>query len=59
MQQGLSRRKFLPFRSLQNKILMISLILVLPTVAILVYFNVYTEAIRNQVAYSNKNLLSL
>ncbi|WP_309119165.1 histidine kinase [Paenibacillus sp.] len=48
------------FSSLQQKILSVFVILVLPLITLLVYYNVYTiEVIRNQVAYSNKNLLSL
>ncbi|CAM4014047.1 histidine kinase [Paenibacillus alkaliterrae] len=52
------RRKW--FGSLRSKILSVFVLFILPLISLLIYYNFYsTEVIRNQVALSNKNLLSL
>lgn len=53
-------RKLKVFKSLQNQILFVFLILILPSSIMLIYYNFYAiEVIRNQVAHSNENLLNL
>ncbi|SDD02673.1 two-component system, sensor histidine kinase YesM [Paenibacillus sp. UNCCL117] len=48
------------FKSLQNKILFVFFLLILPLGLLLVYYNFYaSEVIRNQVAHSNANVLSM
>ncbi|MFC4598682.1 sensor histidine kinase [Cohnella hongkongensis] len=48
------------FKSLQNKILFVFVILILPLFVLLIYYNFYSgEVIRNQVAHSNGNLLRM
>ncbi|MCS7464190.1 histidine kinase [Paenibacillus doosanensis] len=48
------------FQSLRNKILFVFLLLILPLSLMLIYYNFYaTEVIRNQVAHSNENVLSM
>lgn len=53
-------RKVRPFNSLRNKIIFVFLLLVLPICVMLVYYNFYAaKVIRNQVAHSNENVLSM
>ncbi|WP_256758088.1 sensor histidine kinase [Cohnella sp. WQ 127256] len=56
----LNSRKTLPYNSIRFKLLLIIIVIVLPLILLLIYFSQYSiKVVHDQVAKSNKNLLSL